>query len=57
MACTVDTATPIDGRETLIEVARLQGDGVIKGSERRLLRSSFVKHEGRWQLSSAEFLA
>jgi hypothetical protein len=57
VTCTVDTATPIDGRETLIEMARLQGDGVIVGSARRLLNSSFVKRNGTWQLLKAEFQA
>ena len=56
-ACSVDTATPIDGCETLIEMARLQGEGVIKDSERRLLKSSFVKRDGQWHLLNAEFQA
>ena len=48
VGCTVETAMPIDGRDTLVEMARLQGDGVVKRSERRVLVSAFVKRGGIW---------
>ena len=38
-------------------MARLQGDGFIKRSERRVLGSSFVKRDGIWQFVNAEFQA
>ena len=57
LPCAVETATPIDDAGTLTEMARLQGDGFIKRSERRVLVSSFVKRDGIWQFSKAEFQA
>ncbi|HET7608141.1 MAG TPA: hypothetical protein VFL84_05655 [Gammaproteobacteria bacterium] len=52
--CTVQTAKPIAGDGTLVEMARLQGDGVVKRSERRVLFGRFVKRNGVWALESAE---
>ena len=52
--CTVETATPIPGDGTLVEMARLQGDGLVKRSERRVLFGRFVKKGGVWELESAE---
>ncbi len=55
--CVIETATPIDGNETLVEMARQQGDGVVRGAERRVLHSSFVKRDGSWHLANAELRA
>ena len=55
--CVVETATPIDGNETLVEMARLQGDGVVRRAERRVLHGSFVKRDGRWHFASTELRA
>ena len=52
--CIVETATPIDGDETLVEMARQQGDGVVRRSERRVLASTLVKHGGIWILERTE---
>jgi hypothetical protein len=52
--CTVTTATPIEGCGTLVEMARLQGDGVVRGTERRVLQGRLVKQHGVWQLDTAE---
>jgi hypothetical protein len=52
--CTVETATPIESCGTLVEMARLQGDGIVRRSERRLLHGIFIKRDGVWQLESAE---
>jgi hypothetical protein len=57
VACTVVTATPIESCGTLVEMARLQGDGHVERSDRRVLASSFVKRDGTWQLVKAEFQA
>ncbi|HVJ29210.1 MAG TPA: hypothetical protein VNA66_02795, partial [Gammaproteobacteria bacterium] len=46
LACTVETGTPIENCGTLVEMARLQGDGVLKRSERGVLTGTFVKREG-----------
>ena len=55
--CVVETATPIDGNETLVEMARLQGDGVVRRAERRVLHGSFVKRDGCWHFASTELRA
>ena len=55
--CSVETATPIDGNETIVEMARQQGDGVIRHSERRVLTGTFVKHGGIWVLERTELTA
>ena len=55
--CAVETATPIDGDDTLVEMARQQGDGVVRRAERRVLQSSFVKRDGFWHFANAELRA
>jgi hypothetical protein len=55
--CVIETATPIDGNETLVEMARQQGDGVVRRSERRVLLGRFVKHGGIWILERTELIA
>jgi hypothetical protein len=55
--CTVETAMPIAGGGTLVEMARLQGDGILKRSERRVLLCSFVKRDGIWQIGTLELHA
>ena len=57
VACVVETATPIDGNETLVEMARLQGDGIVRRVERRVLHGSFVKRDGSWHFASTELRA
>jgi hypothetical protein len=52
--CVIETATPIDGNETLVEMARQQGDGVVRRAERRVLHSTFVKRDGFWHFVNAE---
>jgi hypothetical protein len=52
--CTVTTAKPIESCGTLVEMARLQGDGVVKLTERRVLHGRLVKQQGVWQLENAE---
>ncbi len=56
VTCTVETATPIESCGTLVEMARLQGDGLVTRSETRMLESTFVKHNGTWKIEHAEFL-
>ena len=55
VGCSVETATPIAGGDTLVEMARLQGDGVLKRNERRVLVGSLVKRRGTWQIERLEF--
>ncbi len=57
VGCSVATATPIAGGDTLVEMARLQGDGVLKRNERRVLVGSLVKRHGTWHLERLELRA
>lgn len=57
VACTVETATPIESCGTLVEMARLQGEGLVRRRERRTLKSTFVKRNGTWQLAHMELTA
>lgn len=57
VGCSVETATPIAGRDTLVEMARLQGDGVLKRNERRVLVGSLAKRRGIWQIERLELRA
>jgi hypothetical protein len=57
LGCTVEIVTPIAGDGTLVDMARLQGDGFVKRSERRVLASSFVKRDGVWKFAHLEWLA
>ena len=52
--CTVETATPIESCGTLVEMARLQGDGLVVRRERRVLAGAFVKRDGVWEVASAK---
>jgi hypothetical protein len=53
--CIVTTATPIEPCGTLVEMARLQGDGFITRSERRVLESSYVKRDGVWKIERVTY--
>ena len=55
--CSVETATPIAGGDTLVEMARLQGEGMLKRNERRMLVGSLVNRRGTWQIERLEFRA
>ena len=57
VGCSVETATPIAGGDTLVEMARLQGDGVLKRNERRVLVGSLVRRGGIWQIERLELRA
>ena len=57
VACTVETAEPIESCGTLVEMARLQGDGVVRRNERRMLITTFVKRNGSWHLTHTELTA
>jgi hypothetical protein len=55
--CTIETATPIESCGTLVEMARLQGEGVVRRRERRVLASTFVKRNGTWHIEHTELTA
>lgn len=53
--CVVETETEIGPNCTLVEMARQQGEGVLRRSEARVLESGCVKRDGVWKLTRAVF--
>ena len=52
--CTVEVVMPIHGDDTLVEMARQQGDGVVRHRARRVLAGTLVKRNGIWNLERTE---
>jgi hypothetical protein len=53
--CIVTTATPIEDCGTLAEMARLQGDGIVARSYRRVLETTYVKRGGMWKIDRVTY--
>jgi hypothetical protein len=54
-ACVVRIETPIEAPGcTLVDMARAQGEGVVRRSERRSLEQRFVRRDGVWRIASSE---
>jgi hypothetical protein len=49
--CTVEIETMIGPGCTLVDMARGQGEGVLRRSESRVLEGSYVKHQGVWRIA------
>lgn len=54
--CTVETETAIESSCTLVEMARQQGEGLLRHSERRVLESAYVKRDGAWKIARSEYV-
>jgi hypothetical protein len=55
LACTVRTAAPIEAPGcTLLDMARLQGEGVVRRTEAGVLEQSFVRRGGVWRIARSE---
>ncbi len=52
-ACTVRTETPITPSCPLVEMAKLQGEGVVRAESARMLTADFVKTDGAWKIAQA----
>lgn len=48
--CLVETETPLGRDCTLAQMAHAQGEGVVRKSERRLLRADYVKTDAGWAI-------
>jgi hypothetical protein len=48
--CAVQTEAVIGPNCTLVEMAREQGEGVLRRSEKRVLVSTYVKVSGTWKI-------
>jgi len=53
--CTVQTETAIEPSCPLVEMARQQGEGVIRASEKRVLEVTYVKESGAWKIHSSAY--
>jgi hypothetical protein len=53
--CLVATETAIGPTCTLVEMARLQGEGVIRRTEPRVLENRYVKSGGVWKIETSRF--
>jgi hypothetical protein len=55
--CTVQTETPIEPVTPLVAMARAQGGGVARRSQRGVLEGSYVKRDGVWKIDRLAFRA
>lgn len=53
LRCIAETETPIEPSCTLVEMARLQGEGVVRRSEPRVLEHGLVRRDGVWRIARA----
>lgn len=57
-ACVVRIETPIDAPGcTLVDMARAQGEGTMRRTERRELAQTFVRIDGVWKIDGVELRA
>ena len=52
--CAVETATEIPQDSTLGQMARAQGSGFLRRTERRMLKVEYEKASGAWEIAKAE---
>jgi hypothetical protein len=57
LPCTAGIETPIEPVTPLVAMARAQGGGVVRRSERGSLEASCVKRDGVWKLERLTFRA
>jgi hypothetical protein len=55
--CTAETLTPIEPVTPLVAMARAQGGGVVRRSERGVLEGAYVKRDGVWKIERLAFRA
>jgi hypothetical protein len=53
--CTAEIETPIEPVTPLVAMARAQGGGVLRRSERGVLDGTYVKRDGGWKIERLEF--
>ena len=53
VACVAQTETAITPSCPLVEMAREQGEGVVRRAERRVLEIAFVRDDGVWKIAQA----
>jgi hypothetical protein len=55
--CTAEIETPIEPVTPLVAMARAQGGGVLRRSERGLLEGAYAKRGGAWKIERLTFRA
>ena len=53
-ACAAEIETDIAEDCTLVQMAHAQGGGVIRHTERRVLKAAYVKTKGAWAIAKVE---
>ncbi len=53
--CIVESETPIAQDCTIARMARAQGGGFVRRTERRVLNAEYVKPSGAWKIAKVEF--
>lgn len=53
--CTIRVETPIESSSTLAQMARLQGEGVVRSTEQRVLETACIKRAGVWRIERAAY--
>ncbi|HEY8520005.1 MAG TPA: hypothetical protein VIN61_08000 [Gammaproteobacteria bacterium] len=57
LPCTADIETPIEPVCPLVEMARAQGGGFVRRSQRGVIEAAYVKRDGRWKIARLMFRA
>jgi ketosteroid isomerase-like protein len=53
--CIVQVATELEPDCTLVQMAREQGEGVVRHAERRVLETAYVKQGGVWKIERSTY--
>ena len=53
--CTAEIETPIEPVTPLVAMARAQGGGVVRRTERGVLEAAYLKRDGRWTIERLAF--
>jgi hypothetical protein len=55
--CVAETETPIEPVTPLVAMARAQGGGLVRRSDRGVLEGAYVKRDGSWKIQRLAFRA
>lgn len=55
-ACVVDLESPLEGKETFAQMARLQGNGTARRTESRIFATDYVRERGEWRIEAVRMV-
>ncbi len=55
LPCTAESETPIGPMTPLVEMARAQGGGLVRRTERGVLEGAYVRNDGHWKIEWLTF--